>query len=383
MTPFRKKAVLLLTVIVLWAGGCSGEKSSVKPEFKVGVVAVTSGELFRKGAYVITAARYAADKVNAAGGVDVRGDSYQVKLYPADSGGTADTASKVAARLIEKDGVSAIVGGTSSEVALAVAQVCEAHRVPFITPVAGTGKLTSLKYSFRVSYINKVQGKALAKFAVKHLGSEPVGILYAAGSPYSAELARYFKKAYERKGGSISAYEKYSAGDREYYRQLQAIIDSGAKILFLPNDTKKIQLQVAQARKMGFKGTLLGGDLWDPVDLERNSLFVNSYYADHWIPGLPIEGEAEFERDYRKQTGGEPTEMAALTYDAMMSLFAAVEEAGSIEPGRIHTGLVDMPPFKGVTGTFDYNNNGDPDKDVIISTIRDGHSVVKDIIPVD
>ncbi len=346
-------------------------------------MAVTSGELFRKGNYVVTSARYAADRVNKDGGVDTGGKKYKVQLYPADSGGSAEIAAKVALRLIDKDKVSAIVGGASSEVALAVAAVCEEHDVPFITPVAGTNKLTSLKYSFRVSYTNKVQGKALARFVVKDLHKKTVGVLYSAGSPYSAELADYFKKNYEKVDGSVLAYESYGSGDREYKKQLKKIIDSGAEILFLPNNTKKVQLQAAQARKMGFKGILMGGDSWDPIDLERNKLFVDCYFADHWIPGLPIEGGAEFEDDFKKKNGAEPTELEALTYDAMMSLFAAVKEAGSLNPVAIHDSLVDMPPFHGVTGTFDYNNNGDPDKDVIISTIRDGHIAVRDIIPVN
>lgn len=384
MSIYRNILVSLLMIFaVSFFSACSADKKSTANELRVGIVAVTSGELFRKGSYIVTSARYAADKVNKDGGVDVGGVMHKVQLFPADSGGSAEIASKVALRLIEKDKVSAIVGGASSEVALAVAAVCEERDVPFITPVAGTNKLTSLKYSFRVSYTNKVQGKALALFVDKDLQKKNVAVLYSAGSPYSAELASYFRKDYEKIGGIVAAFESYDSGDREYKKQLKKIIESGAEILFMPNNTKKIQLQAAQARKMGFSGILMGGDSWDPIELERNKLFVDSYYADHWIPGLPIEGGAEFEKKFKKKNGAEPTELEALTYDAMMSLFAAVKEASSLNPIAIHDSLVDMPPFHGVTGTFAYNNNGDPDKDVIISTIRDGHIAVRDIIPVN
>ncbi|WP_321405084.1 ABC transporter substrate-binding protein [Maridesulfovibrio sp.] len=379
MKMYRFIAVLLVSVLLLCAcAGCSDKETS--GEFRVGVVAVTSGELFRKGNYIITAARYAANKVNNDGGLELSGQHYKVSLFPADSNGDAETAAKVARRLIEKDNVSAIVGAAGSLVALAVAKVCEEHKVPFITPVAGTNKLTSFKYSFRVSYTNTVQGEALAFFVLKDLKGKDVGVLFAASSPYSAELARLFKKDYIKGGGRVSAFESYAAGQRDFSIQLKKIIKSGARILFLPNNTKMVQLQVAQARKLGFDGILLGGDLWDPIELQRNSLFKNSYYTDHWIPGLPIEGAAEFEKDYKKANGVEPSELEALTYDAVMSLFAAVKIAGTANPVAIHDALVDMPPFHGVTGTFDYNNNGDPDKDVIISTFRDGYIAVQEII---
>ncbi|WP_421900133.1 ABC transporter substrate-binding protein [Maridesulfovibrio sp.] len=379
MKIYRVALVLLVSVFILGlCFGCVDKKSA--EEFKVGVVAVTSGELFRKGTYIITAARYGAEKVNRAGGVELAGEQYKVKLFPADSNADPEIAAKAATRLIEKDKVSAIVGASGSKVALAVAQVCEEHKVPFITPVAGTNKLTGYKYSFRVSYTNTVQGEALARFAKNDLGQKDVGVLFASDSPYSAELARFFKEDYIKGGGKVVSFQSYVTGERDSSNQLKKIIESGAQILFLPNNTKKVQLQVAQARKLGFKGILMGSDSWDPIELRRNALFRNSYYTDHWIPGLPIEGAAEFEKDYKKANGVEPTELEALTYDAVMSLFASAKIAGTTDPVAIHDALVDMPPFHGVTGTFDYNNNGDPDKDVIISTFRDGHIAVQDII---
>ncbi|NDV26636.1 ABC transporter substrate-binding protein [Desulfovibrio sp. JC010] len=379
MNMYRFALVLLLSALLLsFCVGCSDRKSDGK--FKVGVVAVTSGELFRKGNYIITAARYGADKINKDGGLELGGQSYKVKLFPADSNGEPEIAAKVTRRLIEKEKVSAIVGAASSKVALAVAEVCEEHKVPFITPVAGTNKLTSFKYSFRVSYTNTVQGEALALFAKKDLGQKDVGVLFDSGSPYSSELGRFFKEDYIKGGGRVVSFQSYAAGERKFSAQLKKIVESGAQILFLPNNTKKVQLQVAQARKMGFEGILMGSDSWDPIELQRNELFKNSYYTDHWIPGLPIKGAAEFEKDYKKKNGVDPSELEALTYDAVMSLFAGAKIAGTDNPVSIHDALVDMPPFHGVTGTFAYNNNGDPDKDVIISTFRDGHIAVQDII---
>ncbi|MFW5501005.1 MULTISPECIES: ABC transporter substrate-binding protein [unclassified Maridesulfovibrio] len=370
--------VLLFALVFCLFSGCSDKKTS--GEFKVGVVAVTSGELFRKGNYIVTAARYAAEKVNKSGGLELDGEPHNVKLFPADSNGDPEMAAKVTLRLIQKEKVSAIVGAAKSNVALAVAKVCEEHKVPFITPVAGTNKLTSFKYSFRVSYTNTVQGEALAQFAKNDLGHKDVGILFDSSSPYSAELARFFKEDYLNCGGKVVSFQGYVARDREYSSQLKKIIEAGAEILFLPNNTKKVQLQVAQARKLGFKGILMGSDSWDSIELERNPLFKNSYYTDHWVPSLPIKGAAEFERDYKKANGVDPSELEALTYDAVNSLFNAAKIAGTDNPVAIHDALVDMPPFHGVTGTFDYNNNGDPDKDVIISTFRDGHITVQDII---
>ena len=379
----RLKAVMPLCLMVLAVflfSSCVESDKESKPELKVGIIAVTSGEMFRKGNYIITAARYAVEKVKAEGGVDISGKKYAIKLFPVDSGGTGDIAAKMALRLIKKDKVSVIVGGVSSNVAIAVAEVCEKYDIPFITPVSGLAKLTTLKYSFRVSYTNKVQALALSKFVMKELNAESVAVLYDTKSSYSSELALCFKDAYEKENGKVVAFEKYTQGDRKYRSQIKRIVASGAKILFLPNNTKKIQLQARQARQAGFKGILLGGDSWDPIELARNKLFQGSYYADHWFPGIPLKVSGVFEKGFKKATGAGPTEIEALTYDAMTSLFAAVKHARSIDPVAIHDSLVEMPPYAGVTGTFDYNNSGDPDKDVFISNLRDGYSVLSDVV---
>ncbi|WP_291325767.1 ABC transporter substrate-binding protein [Desulfovibrio sp. UCD-KL4C] len=380
-SKFRCLPLLWLTVLsIFFLWGCSGDTEKESSKLKVGVIAVTSGELFRKGSYVVTAVRYATDKVNAEGGIDISGVNHLVELYPADSGGSPEIAAQLAHRLIEKDKVSVIVGGVSSSVALAIADVCEKKKVPFITPVASTTKLTKFKYSFRVSYTSSVQAAAIATFVSKDLNREPVAVLYGADNPYSVELATLFKKNYENDGGAVIALAHYPQGAREYGKQLKKIIATHPKILFLPNNTKKIQIQAMQARQLGFKGTFLGGDSWDPVDLLRNKVFNNSYFTDHWFPGLSIAGSAKFEADYKKKNGVDATEVEALSYDAVMSLFVAVKYANSTNPVAIREGLIDMPPYAGVTGKFDYNNNGDPDKDVFISNIKNGKVILSNTI---
>lgn len=372
---------LCLTVLMVFLlGGCSGDKVEKNAKLKVGVIAVTSGELFRKGSYVVTAVRYATGKVNAEGGIVISGVNHLIDLYPADSRGSDEVATQLANHMIDKEKVSAIIGAVDSSVALAIADVCEKKKVPFITPVASTTKLTKFKYSFRVSYTNSIQAAAIATFVSSSLKRESVAVLYGADNPYSVELATLFKKNYQDEGGTVVAFENYPQGAREYSKQLKRIITAHPKILFLPNNTKKIQIQAIQARQLGFKGILLGGDSWDPVDLLRNDVFKNSYFTDHWFPGLPIPGAADFEADYKKKNGVEATEVEALAYDAAMSLFAAVKFAHSTDPVAIREALIDMPPYSGVTGTFDYNNNGDPDKDVFISNLRNGHVVLSDTI---
>lgn len=381
MKRMRAYALLLAIVFTLSCAGCSGDGEN--NELRVGLLAVSSGELFRKGGYISRGASLAAEKVNAQGGVKVEDSRIKVRLVFADSGDNPDIASRAALKLIEDEHVDAIVGAIFSPVAVAAAGICEKKRIPLITPSAGTRRLTPLKYVFRVSYTNRVQGKALAIFAAGHFNKEPVAVLFAGNHSYSCELSEYFRKDYEKLGGSIAAFVSYPPGIRQYKEQMEQVADSDAKVLFLPGNTKKVQIQAAQARKAGFEGALLGGDSWDPVELARNPLFAGSYFADHWRPGLPVPESVEFEKEFYKKNNVLPTELEALSYDAVMSLFAAVNYGGSTDPSDIRDSLSEMPPYRGVTGKFDYNNSGDPEKDVFISRLEANGTVLSEIIYTD
>lgn len=370
--------LLIISSLLLIQVGCT--KNRGEKEFRVGLLAVSSGELFRKGGYVSRGASLAVEKVNAQGGLKVGDSRVKIRLIFADSGGNPEMTSKAVKRLIDREHVKAIIGPVFSPGAISAAKVCELKKIPLISPSAGTSRLTPFKYAFRVSYTTKVQSESLAAFTVQTLKKAPVAILFAKENAYSSEMAKSFRSDYEKRGGSIAAFIPYTSGEREFFKQMKIIANSKAEILFLPGNTKKVQIQAAQARMAGFKGILLGSDSWDPVELAGNPVFVDSYFTDHWRPGLPIKESIAFEKSFYKKNSTLPTELEALSYDALMSLCAAVEYCNSLDSIDIRNALSEMPLYKGVTGKFDYNDNGDPKKDVIFSQIKANGTVESQVM---
>jgi branched-chain amino acid transport system substrate-binding protein len=364
---------------ILIASGCS--KSSDKNELRVGLLAISSGELFRHGLYVSRGATLAADEINSRGGIKIGKRQVKIKIFHANSGNNKAITTKAVKELIDSDKVHAVIGPVGSSAAIFAASICNAKKIPLISPSAGTSKLTPLKYAFRVSYTSRIQSKILSQFAATVLGKEPVAVLYAKNSDYSSEMANFFCSEYRKSGGIITAQLSYNSDDREFSPQMKKIIESGAGILFMPSNTKEVQIQAAQARMSGYKGVFLGSDSWDPVDLVRNPVFMGSYFTDHWRPGLKIKKSVEFEKAFYAKNSCEPTELEALSYDAMMSLCAAVEYCGSTKGKAIRKALSEMPVYSGVTGKFSYNDHGDPNKDVLISEIMPDGSIESRFIP--
>ena len=108
--------------------------------FRLGGVAPATGEAATYGISCHQGLKLAVAEWNARGGVLGR----QIKLYFADDKGDPAEGATVFAKLIEQNHVSGIVGSVMSKVSLAGAPICQAARVPMISPTSTHPKVTEV-----------------------------------------------------------------------------------------------------------------------------------------------------------------------------------------------------------------------------------------------
>src|SRR6185436_18590437 len=110
--------------------------------------------------------RLAVEEVNAKGGVKVAGKTYKIELVSDDTEGKPEKAGTVVTKLITKDKVKAVLGEAATSVSLQGAPVCQAYKIPMITPSSTNAAVTQKgNMIFRVCFIDSFQGYACAKFA--------------------------------------------------------------------------------------------------------------------------------------------------------------------------------------------------------------------------
>ena len=97
-------------------------------EIKIGATVSETGPAAFLGAPEAKTPKMLVEEINAAGGV--KGEKIKLTVY--DDGGDASKARTFATRLVEEDGVVAIIGGSVTGAAMAVIPVAEEARVPFI-----------------------------------------------------------------------------------------------------------------------------------------------------------------------------------------------------------------------------------------------------------
>lgn len=130
---------------------------------KIGLNYPETGPYSVQGLDQFRAATMAAEEINAAGGIMGK----KIELVTRDSKSDAALSTQNATSLIDQDKVAMIFGGSSSGVAVAVGDVCQAKGVPFfgtLTYSTSTTQENGHRYTFRECYDSWMAAKAIAEY---------------------------------------------------------------------------------------------------------------------------------------------------------------------------------------------------------------------------
>lgn len=325
--------------------------------------------------------RLAVEEINSAGGVDLGGKKHKIVLKSEDTEGKPEKAGTVVTKLITADKVAAVIGEVASSVTLAGAPVAQQFNVPMITPSSTNPQCTAIgDMIFRVCFIDPFQGYACAKFAAQDLKVKKAAILFDQAAAYSVGLKDEFEKNFKQMGGEIVAVEAYTKGEANFNPLLTKIREKGAELLFIPGYYTDVANIALQARKLGMKMPLLGGDGWDSSDLAKNggAAIEGSFYSNHYASDQPTPEIITFVTKYKERFNGEtPDGLAALGYDAARVLFDSMQRAGSTDGSKLRDAIAGTKDFKGVTGTISINDKRDAVKPAVIVEMKGGKPVFR------
>lgn len=315
--------------------------------------------------------KLAVKEANAAGGVNGR----RIELITYDDKGDTKETGAVVTRLVAQDEVVAVLGEVASKLSLAAAPVCRAANVPMITP-SSTNPRVTMKGTMisRVCFIDPFQAYVCAKFAWDHQKVTRVATLYDQASPYSTGLAREFRASFEALGGTITTEQTYNAGDQDFTAQLTRIRRTDPEMIFVPGYYTDVGSIALQARKLGIKVPLIGGDGWDSSKLAEigGKAIEGCFYSNHYSPQNPNPRVQKFIEDYRAAYGATPDGLAALGYDAANLLFDAMKRSPSLSGKDLAAAIASTKDFPGVTGIITLDKDRNAVKPAVILEMING-----------
>jgi branched-chain amino acid transport system substrate-binding protein len=383
---FRRFAGCLACISTLALGLVLAESAAAE-DVKIGVLFDVTGPIASRVPPRLDAVKLAVDEVNANGGI-LKGQKLQAIL--ADTQGTADGAVAGAAKLANDDNVAAIVGALMSSSTLAAAHgVTIPKGVLLISPSSTTPLITTLEdndFVFRTIQSDAYQGWMLGKLAYEQ-GFRTVALTYV-NNDYGSGIADTFRASFENLGGTISYAQAHEPNKSSCLPELKALAVGNPEALvliaFAANSGVTI---IKEALANGYFKQFIG------TDSLRDQLLIQQVGADKLkgifftspVPVPDTSALAKFEKNYSaayKTTEGKS--LIANTYDAMMLVALAIEQAGStdrtkvrdalrnvccapgevIEPGEWAKAKAEIAAgkkinYEGASGRLEFDENGD------------------------
>jgi len=291
-----------------------------------------------------------------------------------------EEAGTVVTKLINQNHVVAVLGQVASSHSLAAAPICQANKIPMVSPSSTNPRVTQVgDYIFRVCLIDPFQGAVMAKFATNTLKAKKVAILVDVRSDYSVGLQTFFREQFKQLGGRIVSEQSYSQGDSDFRAQLTQIKAINPDAIYVPGYYTEVGTIARQARELGIPSTvpLLGGDGWDSPKLwEIGGEALNGcYLSNHYSVDDPSPLVQKFVGDYKARFKEVPDALAALGYDAAKILADAMSRAGSTDGPKVRDALAVTKDFPGVTGKITINKDRNAVKPAVVLKVENGKFV--------
>ncbi len=379
----RYGAAWLLACCALLAAGCGGSKDPAVQ--RVTRAREGRGELLIAAAWpweLRKEIRYgeglemAVDEANAAGGIGGR----KLRIVRFDDHETIDQGGIVAQEIAQNPDIVAVVGHLQSYITVQAANVYDQAGLVLVAPTATDPDLTERGYKrvFRATFNDKSVGRQLADFMASQK-LKRVAIYYIRNA-YGRNVANAFEARAAQVGLSVITRSSYDpseqANERTFESTLREWKVTEMDAIMLAGEVPSAAIFIAQARAQGITVPIVGGDAMSSPGLmavagaaATEGVMVASFFH----PAEPRPEIPAFEAAFKKKYGVAPDAGSALGYDCVRLLVEGMRAAKSAVPEDVARALHGLRDWKGVTGSFSFDENGDvPGKAVVVSVVRAG-----------
>jgi len=318
-------------------------------------LAVTGGASFLGDPELKTLQMY-IDEINKNGGVLGK----QLELVHYDTGANPKKAVSFIKRLVQKDKVDLIIGGSTSGTTMAVAPLVKKFSIPMIS-LAGSVKIIdpTMKWMFKVPHTDRM---AAAKvFAdMKKRGFTKIALISGSGGFDKSGRAQSIKLAPDY-DITIVSDESYGNKDTDMTAQLTKIRASDAQAILnfgfgkapaiVTKNIKQLGITIPVYQSHGVasnKYIELSGDAANGVRLPAAAIVVANELADDDIQKkVTMAYKTSFEAKH-----GPVSSFGAHAYDALMIAVDALKRAKSTDKEAVRSAIEGISGYVGAGGIF-------------------------------
>ena len=268
-----------------------------------------------------------------------------IEVLTADHQNKADIASSKAREWIDKDGLSMLIGGTSSGTSLAMAKVTAEKKRPFIAIGAGSARLTNedctpytVHYAYDTVALAKVAGTALVKAGNKSWYFLTAD--YAFGYSLESDASNVVKA----NGGTVAGAVRHPLNASDFSSFLLQAQSSKAQILALANAGGDFTNAMKAAKEFGITKTMKVAGLLVFINDVHSLGLANTeglQLADSWYWNQD-DASRTFAKRFFAKYKRMPSSLQAADYSAAANYLKAVQTAGTTDADKVMSTLKTM-----------------------------------------
>jgi branched-chain amino acid transport system substrate-binding protein len=348
----RLGSILIATALAL----LFAQPVPAQDSIKIGSVLSVTGPAAFLGDPEDKTLRLYVERINAAGGVNGK----KLEFIGYDDAGDANKARTFATRLVEEDKVVAVVGGTTTGTSLAMMQVFEDGKIPFISLGGAIEIVQPVRgFVFKTPQTDKMACEKIFGDA-KSRGLTKVGLI-SSNDGFGKSMRTQCLQTATLSGIEIVADETHGPQDADTTPQLtkiknasgiQAVIHTGfgqhGAVVTRNYRQLGIQLPFYESHGVASKSFIqLAGSQADGVRLPAPALLLAENLPDN-DPQKPIV--VAYKQTYEKAVGQPVSAFGGYAYDGLQILVEALKRAGSTDPAKIRDEIEGTKGFIGTGG---------------------------------
>lgn len=370
----------MAAIMMAGISGCGGKtggavSSGAKNAAKIGFTAALTGGAAAYGKSEEEGVRLAVEEINKKGDFPIDLLVEDTKAVPADS--------MNATKKLIQEKVSLIIGPMTSNEAKAAGPIIQNAKVPSLEISVTAENITDIgDCIFRNSVPESKNIPQTVKKTHKLLGYKTAAILYAHDNEQHVTAQKYFQKTMEEEGVQVIDVETFGSKDSEYSAQLTNIQHKAPDVIVVCSYYQEGSRILKKMREMGMDQPVLGDNGFVSPELGKMAGVAadNVYVSSMWSADRKDEKVQKFVENYTKAYGRAPDQFAASAYDGVYMAMDAMQRAGTTtDHKKIRDALAQMKDFKGVCGTFSFDEKRDPVVDLILMKMQDGKFGVVDV----
>jgi branched-chain amino acid transport system substrate-binding protein len=355
--------------------------SALAQDIVLGASVQLTGPVANTGRYYRDAYQLAVDKINAAGGVKLGGQTHKLVLKVYDNQSDVNLSVRQYTQLVSQDKVNLLLGPFASNFALADSAVSEKYEVPMVQGGGASDQIFSrgFKYIFgTLAPASNYFGSTIDMLKLLKPAPQSVALLYA-DDAFDVSVADGTRPKLKQAGLDVVLDERYSTNATDFNSLLSQIKSKNVDVVLVAGHETEILNFIRQAKSLAVSPKFYSFTVGVPSEDFRKALGKDADYAfgmTAWLPS-PTQKDRwfgdgqKFEAEYKAKFGYEPDYHAASGVADVEALVEALEKAGTTDPKKVRDALASIK-FDSLYGPIAFDAHGQIDLPQTVIQVQDG-----------